>query len=505
MSLTSFGHEYPTQSISVEPFPIEFASLFPAAPGLIEDVWPPTQVTYLGIYLDVLGCRTIVTEAHYIDRDFINDAALFYARSLRSYPNFCHRLHFFKAAFDADRWREIVTDVDNRPQRTQFLQESYLGFSIIRPLSGAPIGRTVLSTLGSINSEGMAREFGAVRDYQIHLAGFELVVKGLAFQQQDQGVSACATTALWSALQKVSETEHLAIPTPAQITEGASRYMLADGRALPSEGLNIQQLCEACRASGLEPLLIRSIDPEQARAQLHGYIQSGFAPVLALQPVQGGDGHAISGVGLKLDQVIAQADPSVNYKDASTAVKGLYVHDDRLGPYAYAELGGWTLDDGSIAASLRIEWPDTGIPAEDSILRTIIVPVPPKLRMPISRIRWLGLCLAEAIGDGFSEFSKNVIFSCGYRLGTSYQRLAADFALTSNGLYSLTCETVLSRYIGLIELSIASGPLFDVLLDATETRANPSVLAIVRRSEFPAKYKDSLDQIARNCGAKMVW
>ena len=125
--------------------------------------------------------------------------------------------------------------------------------------------------------------------------------------------------------------------------------------------------------------------------------------------------------------------------------------------------------------------------------------------MPISRIRWLGLCLAEAIGDGFSEFSKDVIFSCGYRVGTSYQELAAGFGLSPNGLYSLTCETVLSRYIGLIELSVASGPLFDVLLDATETRANPSVLAFVRRREFPAKHKESLWQIAKNCGAKMIW
>ncbi|HKY55662.1 MAG TPA: hypothetical protein VJM08_15200 [Anaerolineales bacterium] len=504
MALTTSGHQYPTQSISVDPFPADFGSLFPAPPGLIENDWPPTQVTYLGIYLGVLGCRTIVTESHYIDRDFIHDAALFYARSLRSYPNFCQRVHFFSAEFDADKWRELITSVTDRAQRAKLLQESYLGFCVIRPLSGAPIGRTVLSTLGGINAEGLGRAFGAVRDYMVHLAGFQLNVKGLAFQQQDQGVSACATTALWSALQKVSESEHLAIPTPAQITEGASRYMLADGRALPSEGLNIQQLCEACRASGLEPLVIRSVNLAQARAQLLGYLDSELAPVLAIQPVDGSDGHAICGVGLKLEAVVPPADPNLNYRDASTAVRGLYVHDDRLGPYAYAELGSWTLKDGTIGASLRIQWPDKA-PAEDSILRAIIVPLPAKLRMPISRIRYLGMRLAEAVGDAFSEFSRDITFNCRYRLGVAYQDMAVGFGLTSDGLYSLNCETVLSRYIGVIEMTLTKGPLFDVLLDATETRANPSVLAFVRRSEFPERHKKSFHLIAKNCGAKVIW
>ena len=184
MPLTTFGHEYPTQSISVEPFPTEFASLFPAPHGLIEDVWPPTQIAYLGIYLNILGCKTIVTESHYIDRDYIHDAALFYARSLRSYPNFCQRLHFFKDEFDADKWREMITDRDNRQERAKYLQDSYLGFCVIRPLSGAPVGRTVLSTLTGLNAEGLSRALGAVRNYVVHLAR-----NGQSFSAYSRGYS----------------------------------------------------------------------------------------------------------------------------------------------------------------------------------------------------------------------------------------------------------------------------------------------------------------------------
>jgi hypothetical protein len=506
MRLLAAGHEYPSQEVTVEPFPGDFSSLFPPPPGLVEDTWPPKQISYLGVYLKELGCRTVVLESHYIDRDFVHDVALFYSRSLRSYPNHCQRLHFFSEEFDFERWMSMASDAASHANNTEFLQNSYLGFCVVRPLPGSPVGRTVLTTFSTEAPGGLTRSFGAVRRYSVHLAGFELNVEGLAFQQQDQGVSACATTALWSAMQKVTEIEHLAVPTPAQITEGASRYVLADGRALPSEGLNIQQMCEATRAAGLEPQLIRSVSLDHDRAQLLGYISSGLAPVLAIRPIDGESGHAVCAVGIKLGEVSPQSDPALYYRDAASAVRSVYVHDDRLGPYAAAILEPWTdPDSGRILTSLRIQWPDREIVDEQSILLAIIVPMPPKVRMSISRMRGLGLNLAQAIGELFAEFSRAVTISCGYRLGIEYQQRALEFGLTPGGLYALNCQTVLSRYVGLIELSLPSGPLFDVLLDATETRANPSALALIRRSEFPMEYRREFELIARNCGANVLW
>src|SRR5712692_7866353 len=99
MNLEQRGHKYPEQAIYVIEFPPDLAGLFPKPAGLVEDVWPPLQLTYLGRYLTQLGCRTVVIEHHYIDRDYIDDVALFYSRSLRAYPNYCYRLHFFKETF----------------------------------------------------------------------------------------------------------------------------------------------------------------------------------------------------------------------------------------------------------------------------------------------------------------------------------------------------------------------------------------------------------------------
>lgn len=499
------GYEYPTTDITVSSFTGDVRSFFPKPQGLVESDWPPTQVEYLGIYLEQIGCKTVLIEGHYIDRDYVDDVALFYSRSLRSYPNYCQRLHFFSQEFDKQAWRSMVVQSASRDQAGKFLQHCYLGFSVVKPLPGSPLGRTVLPTLGSETKSGAKRFFGAVRPYQVHLAGYELQIIGLVFQQQDQGVSACATTALWSAMHNVTKAEGLTILTPAEITEAASRYALPTGRALPSEGLTIQQICEATRAAGLQPVLIPSVSLDHDRAQLLAYLNSGFAPVLALQPLSGtGVGHAVCAVGLKTNQVQPQTNPELHFKDRATSVTGVYIHDDRLGPYAAAELVPWTINNGKIRTAVFIRWPDADVPAEQSFLQAIIVPVPTKLRMSLTRIRKLAHSLVQAAGELFPEFADHVVFNCRYQLAYDYLSNATSFGISEDGSYELQCKTVLSRFVGLIEITNEDEPLFDVLLDATETLANPSALAVVGRRGLPSKYHQDLRNIANNLAARFV-
>lgn len=503
--LSPRGHDYPSQEIQVVPFPTDLSQIFQTPRGLVESDWPPTQVTYLSAYLTQLACKSIVVENHYVDRDYISDVALFYSRSLRAYPNFCQRLHFFRETIDQARWQELVAESNGGLNKTgeEFLQRAYLGFSVIRPLPGSPIGRTVLVTVEKMTQSGDTREFGAVREYLVHLGGFELNVEGLAFQQQDQGVSACATTALWTAMHAVARKEALAIPTPADITQAASRYVLASGRSLPSEGLNIQQICEATRAAGLEPLVMRSLSLEQDRAQLLGYISSGFAPVLAIQTMQG-IGHAVCAVGVKLGKIQPQSDPNLHFRDNASAVSVVYIHDDRLGPYASADLYGYTQAHDKIRTALRIRWPRTENEMEHAILDAIIVPVPAKLRLTVTRMRELGLALAETAGQLFVQFGRKVGLNTRYLKGTEYRKLSLDFGLSNDGLYELLFGMALSRYVGVIEIGIPEGPLFDVLLDTTETRANPAALACVRRRLLPAGAERELAAISSKLGAKLI-
>jgi hypothetical protein len=166
------------------------------------------------------------------------------------------------------------------------------------------------------------------------------VPSALAFQQQDQGVSACATTALWSAMHKTAYVEGIRIPTPAAITQSASRYYLPGGRALPSEGLTISQMSEACRAVDLSPLLVQATDLEAARGVIHTVLESGFPAVLSIAPGGASEGHAVCVVAYDRREIQAQADSEIRALDAGSAVDYLRIHDDRLGPYAEATFVG---------------------------------------------------------------------------------------------------------------------------------------------------------------------
>jgi hypothetical protein len=445
----------------------------------------------------------VVVEEHYIDRDYIADHALFYSRSLCGYPNFCQRLHFFSAAFDQQCWKRMLAEANQQGPCAvnEFLQRSYLGFCVVRPLRGYPLGRTVVPPVPNHATAATAR-FDTMRDYVSHLTGFTLRVSGLAFQQQDHGVSACATTALWSAIHRVAHMEGLRAPTPAEITEAASRYLLADGRSLPSEGLTVHQICEATRAAGLAPLVIRSISPEHDLAQFLGYVTSGFAPVLAVQPLRGGVGHAVCGVGVRLGEVKPQNDPALHYRDGASAVRGAYLHDDRLGPYAIADFTGHTVS-GSVKTAVTIHWPDR-VEAEQSLLYALVVPVPTKLRLTIARMRILGFAVADAAGQMFTQFDRTVTLNCRYEFGTAYRERAYSFGLSDDGLCELVANVVLSRYVGIIEMTVPQGPIFDIVLDTTETRADLAVLACVRREMLKKQDTDELRFMATKLGARYI-
>jgi hypothetical protein len=68
----------------------------------------------------------------------------------------------------------------------------------------------------------------------------------------------------------------------------------------------------------------------------------------------------------------------------------------------------------------------------------------------------------------------------------------------------LATQVPLSRYIGLIEITAPDRPLFDVILDATETSANPSVLACVRRPGMASAASESLAVLAKKLGAVLI-
>jgi hypothetical protein len=185
------------QSLKLEPFDV---ASFPS------DVREASQVQYLRCYLADLNAQSVIEEPNYFDRDYLAEFAAFYSTSSKGYRNICRRLHLFDVPLPELR-RTLAAALGGIEDGVARLNQSYLGFIVVRPLPMTPLGRTVLK-LYPERSHNFPRETRPARDYRANLLGMPLEVRGLAWQQQDRGVGACATVALWTMFHSSALDEH---------------------------------------------------------------------------------------------------------------------------------------------------------------------------------------------------------------------------------------------------------------------------------------------------------
>ncbi|PQO28910.1 hypothetical protein [Blastopirellula marina] len=453
------------------------------------------QLRYIEQYAADLNCECFAIETHYIDRDYIEDHSAFYSKSLNPYPNFCKRVHFF--AGDVGVVAQRLTDAVRQGTTTgieayraacrKFSADHYLGFAVIKPLQGTPVGRTVMKCYPSESSDGTyRRRFCCTKEYVAHFHGCELTVSGLAFQQQDIGVSACATTALWSALQKTADAEPIAAMTPVQITQYATRYSLPSGRPMPSEGLNIGQMCSAVQATGASPNLFRvEGNHRQARIILRTAILSGFAPVLALHnPMLGG--HAVTAVGLK--ETVSSTEPDVHFHEH--VVTGIYLHDDRLGPNLKCTFRESPNPDDSLGLDVQLRDSPT---IEQWELRYILVPMHPKIRLSFADLESISslvlqtlLAIHKVHVKGKIEVKEAPIgFDCRVlRAHHFLERLIVeDNGIDPEHLERIGKAVAPARYLGVIRVSGPFFSQFDLVVDTTGTLTNPNYLGVIPTEE----------------------
>ncbi len=220
------------------------------------------------------------------------------------------------------------------------LTKSYLGFCVLRPIQ-ARLGKTVLKWYK--NREQNSSRITVQRNYKSHVAGIELHIKGLAWQQQDAGAGACVTIALWSALQSSAFDDFHSIPTTAEITKAAHKIASFGEKTFPSKGLTEVQLYEAIKELKLSPMIQTGFynttqklfsPKEHFMSAIASYIRSGY-PVIILgklkvnQQYQGD--HAVCVVGFR-ETPLKQSDPSKPITLADSESEILYIHDDNIGP-----------------------------------------------------------------------------------------------------------------------------------------------------------------------------
>ncbi len=478
---------YQGSGLKVADFDGNLRAFLQGAPPLACDAEEkPSQIDYLSDYLLRLGCSSVLVESMYMDRDYVDDVALYYSRNLRSYPNYCTRLHFFvKKLTLQDIHAQVLGATHDKSGIEALLNEAYLGFIVVRPLPAHPIGRTVLRAIATANEEAEDL-FPCLRQYVVHLAGLSLKISGLAFQQQDQGVSACAGTAVWSASHRVAPLEDIRVPTSAEINLAATKYIVANGRSLPSQGLGVDHICEAIRAIGLAPTMKWAGDLKTDRPQILTYLKSGLPLVLALRKEGSEVGHAVCCVGARLSPA-EHPSKTLFITDASSGLGAIYIHDDRIGPYVLAKLS----ETANGNTALLIEWPGDPVPEEHTVM-AMVVPVPLKLRMSALQLRRGGQWIAAYLAKGHGRLKDQLLLDCRFVKATEYRCQVFGFGMTEQSLLELQTVVRLSRYIGVVALSVGGKPLIDILFDATEIKPNMAMIAIVGRQQLPTDLLTSI-------------
>ncbi|SLW92842.1 Uncharacterised protein [Klebsiella pneumoniae] len=344
------------------------------------DIFHKQQIDYIYRYLKDAGCETVILEYDYIDKDYLEDYARYYVKGFNNSGYRSARLHFFAMMFDHSDIDGYLFRGLNKKERSQ-LQLSYLGFMVIKPLPKTFIGRTCLRVYHSISSDINKKCLS--RDYSVDLFGIQLKIRSIAFQEQDKVISACATTSIWSALHAIQWKNVKDIPSRGVITTNAINHINDSSNSFPNKELTNKQILRAIDSEQLkhQTEFLKGKEQDVFFNKIRVYINSGLPLLLGgdiftwsdSEDIQRKAGHAVTILGYK-----------------SSGKRALYIHDDRLGPYARAtfkDVSSIKLNDDSLASWGLVlqekndegEWRD---PHEILIPNILITVQYPKVRLP---------------------------------------------------------------------------------------------------------------------------
>ncbi len=459
-----------------------------------------SQASYLLYYFADLNAQSLLIEPTYFDRDYLAEFAAFYSTSAKGYSNCCKRVHYFSTPVTRAFFKRAL---GGSKQALQRLQEHYLGFVVLRPIPAAPLGRTVVRWYPE-HAPHAPRVTYPSRDYKSHIAGLTLSVTGLAWQQQDTGVSACATISLWTMLHSSALDEHHAIPTTADITRYAHRTASLGKRIFPSTGLTLYQLCEAIKEAGLAPIVSQgdisleghaAFSRDRFSSVATSLIRSGY-PIL-LAGVLDGSGHAVCAVGFREASPPTPQAGKVELQDGATSY--LYIHDDNLGPNVRFEIKTVRDPDANVnyaqlkpsapkpQYSKQISLPDNPTKNYPAFIPTqILAAVHNDLRISPDDLYKSGLTSSQFFLAAFNQLMSSQA-PLGLTLSVQLlqrhryideelsEKLAGNPKLLSKVRLAIYEQMPrLSFHIGLLRIGWGSTPVLDVLYDTTDSNSHLS-------------------------------
>ncbi|MEE9442606.1 MAG: hypothetical protein V3V99_08050 [candidate division Zixibacteria bacterium] len=461
---------------------------------------------YFRHYFSNLNAKTIVVENDYIDRDFMEDYAGFYSRCFDQYERLCTRLHFFKLEFSPQFFGTILINRSKEKKALNF-NESYLGFIVVKKLPKTFIGRTCLVTYGPNNGR---RHFPILREYPVSLFGINLTVnKTLAFQEQDQGAAACATSALWSLFQGTGKLFQHPIPSPVEITQIATKFPDENAPgSLPSRGLTGRQEIFAVRQLGLEADHIDAQQYANLQGAVYAYLKAGIPLLLRVSLFEQSNSSppkyianhamAVTGFSLGTKECVPYGPTKILLK--SSQIDKLYVHDDQVGPFARVELDNKIIsyensNYNSLSTSL-------GFGSIRAVPHFLLIPLYPKIRIRYDHIRNIIL--------GFDIFIGSIIKTLKLPFPQHFEwdiylttindfksEIRNDTHINNKAKKELLLKNM-PRFLWCVLIRDKDKKLFEFLFDATDIAQGKCFVHGVSHDEILFEFLKGLSKIAVN-------
>jgi len=427
---------------------------------------------YLGV--DGLNAKSILIEEQYISKDFLHDYASYYALCFKDYPKACKRIHFFQNHFDEIEFHNILTA---NPSDSKYFWDSYLGFIVVKPIPITIIGYTVLKTYSN-GDDFESRNFWGLRNYSIHIFGNEIKIKSLAFQEQDSVLAACATTAIWTMLNKASTDFYTTLKSPSQITKDADSVSSDGGRLFPNKGLNLLQICHAILNSGLVSEIKQRIEfydidgksigiyisNSYLKKILNAYSPIGIPIILVISVPNGGTHgvHAITISGFKQkapENILPQAEISFLAEN----IEKIYAHDDQWGPFV--RIGFENEFD------LLTPWTDAHPDKLPTRLINIVVPVYPKIRISYEDIEVIVLGLDAILTFFFDgKIISDLIWDIKINYSEDFKKQIIKSSLDEiDKIKNITRS--LPKYVWVASCYVGEFKILDFVFDATDVNS----------------------------------
>lgn len=383
------------------------------------------------------------------------------------------------------------------------------------------------------------RFFWGNKTYGIHFFGIKIPIETLGFHEQDSNVGACATVAVWTVFQKAAEDYYINLKSPIEITKDAGLINDDGQRMLPNSGLVAGAMCVALTKNNLETEIrdLRKVERSpriELKRLIYAYSSLGIPIILGINVPERGDyaGHAITICGHKMIRSTYGKNSNEEINSKADCITNLYCHDDQWGPYvdiSFPQINKKNIVSlDFIKDKVNIEdltpkqlkdiedilvdtiWSEVYIEEKKgdqiirkyglkkdfksnisielsegkinySILRTLIIPVNPKVRVPYQQIESRILEIQKVLKEELKVDTKKISIDTWRKASWDIRvRLSEDFKkeiryykfsiFTENEIdqkkYTILKQH-LPKYIWVASLYLGDGRVMDFIFDAT--------------------------------------